>query len=41
LRVSEDLVGDLKNGGREWRPKGSPEEFRVHNGLCDIAGNAG
>jgi Rhodopirellula transposase DDE domain len=25
------LVGNLKNNGREWRPKGSPEEVRVHD----------
>jgi hypothetical protein len=25
------LVGDFKNGGREWRPKGSPEPVRVHD----------
>src|SRR5712691_4824574 len=49
----KELVGDFKNGGREWRPKGSPEEVRVHDfvipelgravpyGVYDIAGNAG
>jgi len=26
----KELVGDFKNGGREWRPKGQPEEVRVH-----------
>jgi hypothetical protein len=25
------LVGDFKNGGREWRPRGEPEEVRVHD----------
>ena len=25
------MVGDFKNGGREWRPKGSPEPVRVHD----------
>ena len=49
----KELVGDFKNGGREWRPKGSPEEVRVHDfvipelgravpyGVYDIAGNTG
>jgi hypothetical protein len=49
----KELVGDFKNGGREWRPQGSPEEVRVHDfvipelgraapyGIYDIANNAG
>jgi hypothetical protein len=27
----KELVGDFKNGGREWRPKGQPEAVRVHD----------
>ena len=27
----KELVGDFKNGGREWRPEGEPEEVRVHD----------
>lgn len=27
----KELVGDFKNGGREWRPHGEPEEVRVHD----------
>ena len=27
----KELVGDFKNGGREWRPQGDPEEVRVHD----------
>jgi hypothetical protein len=27
----KELVGDFKNGGREWRPKGQPERVRVHD----------
>jgi hypothetical protein len=27
----KELVGDFKNGGREWRPKGEPEPVRVHD----------
>jgi len=27
----KELVGDFKNGGREWRPKGDPEPVRVHD----------
>jgi Rhodopirellula transposase DDE domain len=27
----KELVGDFKNGGREWRPKGEPVPVRVHD----------
>ena len=27
----KELVGDFKNSGREWQPKGRPEEVRVHD----------
>jgi hypothetical protein len=27
----KELVGDFKNGGREWRPRGRPEEVRTHD----------
>jgi Rhodopirellula transposase DDE domain len=27
----KELVGDFKNGGREWQPKGRPEEVRVYD----------
>ena len=49
----KELVGDFKNAGREWRPKGTPEEVRVHDfiiqelgravpyGVYDLAANAG
>ncbi len=49
----KELVGDFKNGGREWRPRGSPDPVRVHDfvipelgravpyGVYDIADNAG
>lgn len=49
----KELVGDFKNGGREYRPKGQPELVRVHDfiipelgraapyGVYDIADNAG
>jgi hypothetical protein len=49
----KELVGDFKNNGREWRPRGSPEAVRVHDfvipelgravpyGVYDIAANAG
>lgn len=49
----KELVGDLKNAGRELRPKGQPEPVRVHDfkipelgraapyGIYDIAGNTG
>jgi hypothetical protein len=49
----KELVGDFKNGGREWQPKGKPEEVRVHDfidpklgkaipyGVYDLAANLG
>jgi len=49
----KELVGDFKNSGREWHPKGAPEEVRVHDfvipalgrvspyGVYDLAANAG
>jgi transposase-like protein len=27
----KELVGDFKNGGREWRPQGEPQEVRVYD----------
>jgi Rhodopirellula transposase DDE domain len=27
----KELVGEFKNGGREWRPKGDPEKVLVHD----------
>src|SRR3954449_9237054 len=36
----KELVGDFKNAGREWRPKGSPEEVRVHDFLIKELGRA-
>jgi hypothetical protein len=27
----KELVGDFKNSGREWRPRGAPEEVQVHD----------
>ena len=49
----KELIGDFKNGGREWRPKGDPEPVRVHDfidpelgkvapyGVYDITTNQG
>jgi len=49
----KELVGEFKNGGREWRPKGEPEPVRVHDfiirklgkaapyGIYDLAHNTG
>jgi Rhodopirellula transposase DDE domain len=36
----KELVGDFKNGGREWRPNGSPEPVRVHDFLIPQEGKA-
>src|SRR5215213_218122 len=49
----KELVGEFKNGGREWRPKGLPEKVKVHDfvepelgraipyGVYDLATNSG
>jgi Rhodopirellula transposase DDE domain len=49
----KELVGDFKNGGREWHPEGTPEEVRVHDfqdkelgkaipyGVYDVTNNQG
>jgi len=49
----KELVGPYRNGGREWQPKGEPEEVKVHDfidkgagkaipyGVYDMAANAG
>ena len=49
----KELVGDFKNNGRQWRPKGKPELVNVHDfidpalsravpyGIYDIANNVG
>jgi hypothetical protein len=36
----KELVGDFRNGGREWRPQGQPEEVRVHDFLDKTLGKA-
>ncbi len=49
----KELVGNFKNGGREWRPQGDPEAVKVHDfadkalgkaapyGVYDLANNIG
>ena len=49
----KELLGPYRNGGREWRPKGQPEEVDVHDfpdkelgkaipyGVYDLTANAG
>ena len=36
----KELVGDFKNGGREWQPKGTPEKVLVHDFPDDAIGKA-
>ncbi len=36
----KELIGNFKNPGREWRPKGSPERVRVHDFLIPEQGKA-
>ena len=36
----KELVGDFKNGGREWRPHGHPADVRVHDFLDKTLGKA-
>lgn len=49
----KELIGDFKNGGREWQPAGQPERVRVHDfidpelgkvnpyGVYDLTANEG
>jgi hypothetical protein len=36
----KELVGEFKNSGREWRPKGQPEAVRVHDFIIPALGRA-
>ena len=36
----KELVGQYKNGGREWRPTGEPEPVKVHDFPIDQLGKA-
>mgnify|MGYP001090506159 CR=1 FL=1 len=36
----KELVGDFKNAGRQWRPRGKPEAVRVHDFLDPEKGKA-
>lgn len=36
----KELVGDFRNGGREWQPKGEPVPVRVHDFLDKDLGKA-
>ena len=36
----KELIGDFKNGGREWHPKGQPEEVRVYDFVDPKRGKA-
>ena len=36
----KELVGDFKNAGREWRPRGKPQRVRVHDFLLPAKGKA-
>jgi hypothetical protein len=36
----KELIGNFKNGGREWRPQGNPQRVRVHDFLIPSKGKA-
>jgi hypothetical protein len=36
----KELVGNFKNAGKQWRPKGTPEPVRVHDFLIPEKGKA-
>ena len=36
----KELVGDFKNGGQEWHPKGNPERVRVYDFVDKVLGKA-
>ena len=37
---NKELVGDFKNAGREWQPRGEPEKSLVHDFPQDATGKA-
>ncbi len=49
----KELIGEFKNAGRKWQPKGTPEKVRVHDfidpelgkvapyGVYDLTANTG
>ena len=46
----KELIGQYRNGGREWRPQGRPEEVKVYDfpdnaaipyGVYDLVANEG
>ena len=36
----KELIGEYRNGGREWRPKGRPEQVKVHDFVDKTLGKA-
>jgi transposase len=36
----KELVGDFRNSGQEWRPRGQPQEVRVHDFVDKTLGKA-
>jgi hypothetical protein len=40
LGLPGELVGEYKNGGREWRPAGEPEKVKVHDFIDRNLGKA-
>lgn len=36
----KELVGDFRNAGREWQPRGEPEEVRIHDFRDALLGKA-
>jgi hypothetical protein len=36
----KELVGQFKNGGKQWRPKGNPEQVKVHDFIDPELGRA-
>jgi hypothetical protein len=36
----KELVGEYRNGGREWQPEGEPDEVQVHDFIDPEAGKA-
>jgi transposase len=36
----KELVGNFKNGGREWRPQGDPEQVQIHDFVVPELGRA-
>ena len=38
--INKELVGDFKNGGRDWMPRGQTDEVHVYDFIDNTLGEA-